>query len=110
MLLGLGKGVTRKAYLCFDPATRLLCVAKQQKDGGKCNEIEQRAVDLVKIQQNDEERVLFARRWHETSIEIEGIVCPVSDFPGVTLRDIKMSTAIEAWVIFQVMGFHKFHG
>ena len=49
---------------------------------------------------------MFARRWH--AIEIEGIVCPVYDFAGVTLRDIEMSNAAEAWIMIQMMDFVNF--
>ena len=62
VLFQLGKGQTRRVFLCVDKRSGLLCLAKQGSD--ECNEAEQKPVDLLMLKSGGAHPHLM-RKWGE---------------------------------------------
>ena len=105
VLFRLGKGQTRKVFLCFDKRSKLLCVAKQGDD--ECNEAERRAVDLLELRKGAVGSSALMKSYGFEHLPGLGS-CPVYEFCGPSLADLWMSDAAESWVMQHVVRFVKF--
>jgi len=103
VLFQLGKGKTRKVFLC--KRAKLLCVAKQGDD--ECNEAERRAVDLLELRKGAVGSSALMKSYGFEHLPGLGS-CPVYEFCGPSLADLWMSDAAESWVMQHVVRFVKF--
>ena len=103
VLFQLGKGKTRKVFLC--KRAKLLCVAKQGDD--ECNEAERRAVDLLELRKGAVGSSALMKSYGFEHVPGLGS-CPVYEFCGPSLADLWMSDAAESWVMQHVVRFVKF--
>ena len=103
VLFQLGKGKTRKVYLCR--RSKLLVVAKQGDD--ECNEAERRAVDLLELRKGAVGSSALMKSYGFEHVPGLGS-CPVYEFCGPSLADLWMSDAAESWVMQHVVRFVKF--